>query len=135
MTTAVTSPLSGFLEAILARDFPRARDFLHPEIDFRAMTPKRIWEAESPVAVEETIRAWFEHPDRQVERVEPVEPVTVEDILRVGWRVYGQSVDGPFVFEQQAYVREHEGRIAWLRIMCSGPRPASTPPQPSGSNV
>jgi hypothetical protein len=114
---------SGFLEAILARDFPRVRGLLSPEIDFRAMTPSRFWEAGDPPGVEKVLRAWFEHPDRTVERVEPIEPSSVEDTLRVGWRVHGHGADGPFVYEQQAYLREDDEQIAWLRIMCSGPRP------------
>jgi hypothetical protein len=88
------------------------------------MTPNRLWEAGNPAGVEEVLRAWFEHPDREVERVDPIDPAYVEDTRRVGWRVYGRGADGPFVYEQQAYVREDEGQIVWLRVMCSGPRPA-----------
>lgn len=112
------------VDAILARDFSRARGLLDPAIDFRAMTPKRVWEAEDPAGVEEVLRAWFEHPERDVERVEPTEPASVEDTVRVGWRVYGDDANGPFVYEQQAFVRERDGRVVWLRVMCSGPRPA-----------
>ena len=46
----------------------------------------------------------------------------VEDTLRIGWRVRGTEADGPFVYEQQAYVRERDGRIAWMRLFCSGYR-------------
>jgi hypothetical protein len=124
MATAPTTVTSGFVDAILARDFPRARGLLHPDIDFRAMTPNRVWEADGPAAVEEVLRAWFEHPERNVERVDPTEPASVADTLRVGWRVHGSGADGPFIYEQQAYVREDAGRVVWLRVMCSGPRPA-----------
>jgi hypothetical protein len=123
MTAVSVSASDGFVDAIVARDFPRARGLLHPDVDFRAMTPTRVWEASGPVGVEEVLRAWFEHPEREVERVDPIEPASVEDTRRVGWRVYGHGVDGPFVYEQQAYVREDAGRIVWLRVMCSGPRP------------
>jgi hypothetical protein len=122
--TAVPASVTGELvDAILARDFARVRGLLHPAIDFRAMTPKRVWEADDPTGVEEVLRAWFEHPERDVERVDPTEPASVEDTLRVGWRVYGSGADGPFVYEQQAYVREDDEQVVWLRIMCSGPRP------------
>jgi len=30
--------------------------------------------------------------------------------------------------EQQAYVREDDGQVVWLRVMCSGPRPAVSVP-------
>jgi ketosteroid isomerase-like protein len=123
MTTLPASVTNSFVEAILARDFARACDLLHPDIDFRAMTPNRVWEADDPAGVQNVLRAWFEHPERDVERVDPTEPASVEDTLRVGWRVYGSGAGGPFVYEQQAYVREHDDRVVWLRVMCSGPRP------------
>jgi hypothetical protein len=126
MTTVPASATGGFVDAILARDFPRARSLLHTDIDFRAMTPNRVWEAGEPAGVEEVLRAWFEHPDREVERVDPIEPTAVEDTMRVGWRVYGRRADGPFVYEQQAYVREDDGQVVWLRVMCSGPRPCGS---------
>ena len=104
-------------------DFSRIQSLVDEDIDFRAMTPSRVWEAEDPAEVREVLRGWFEHPEREVESVEPVEPSSVADTLRVGWRVHGQGADGAFLYEQQAYVREQNGRIVWLRIMCSGPRP------------
>jgi len=125
MTVVPTSAVEGFVDAILARDFSRAREHLHHDIDFRAMTPNRVWEASDPAGVEEVLRAWFEHPEREVERVDPIEPTSVEDTMRVGWRVYGHGTNGPFVYEQQAYVREGDGQVLWLRVMCSGPRPAA----------
>lgn len=114
-----------FVDAIVARDLARASACLDPGVDFRGMTPKRIWEAENPAGVEDVLRAWFEHPEREVERVEPIEPGALEDTLRVGWRVHGHGADGPFVFEQQAYAREDGERIVWLRVMCTGPRPVA----------
>jgi len=126
MNAVPASATGGFVDAILARDFSRACGLLHPDIDFRAMTPSRVWEASGPAGVEEVLRAWFEHPERAVERVDPIEPASVEDTRRVGWRVYGRGADGPFVYEQQAYVREDDGRVIWLRVMCSGPRPAGS---------
>lgn len=115
-----------FVDAILAKDFFRARGLLHPEIDFRAMTPNRVWEGDDPAGVEDVLRAWFEHPEREVERVEPTERASVEDTMRVGWRVHGSGANGPFVYEQQAYVREDNGQIVWMRVMCSGPRPVGS---------
>jgi hypothetical protein len=126
MIAVPASATGRFVDAILARDFPRARGLLSPDIDFRAMTPNRVWEASGPVGVEEVLHAWFEHPEREVERVDPIESASIQDTMRVGWRVHGRGVDGPFVYEQQAYVREDDGRVVWLRVMCSGPRPAGS---------
>jgi hypothetical protein len=124
MATSSTSATSRFVEAIVARDFALAQSLLHPEIDFRGMTPSRVWEADAPAGVEEVLHAWFEHPDREIAAIDATEPATVEDTMRVGWRVRGNRADGAFSFEQQAYARERDGKIAWLRVMCSGPRPA-----------
>ena len=126
MTTVPASVTGEFVDAILARDFSRARSLLHPAIDFRAMTPNRVWEADSPSGVEEVLRAWFEHPERDVEGIDATEPASVEDTLRVGWRVRGSDADGPFIYEQQAYLREDDGQVVWLRVMCSGPRPTGS---------
>lgn len=128
MNPVPASASAEFVDAIVARDFARARAYLGANIDFRAMTPSRVWEADDPAGVEKVLRAWFEHPDRDVERVAPTEPESIADTLRVGWRVYGQGANGPFVYEQQAYVREERDEVCWLRIMCCGPRPAGSDP-------
>jgi len=125
MSSVPVDVVDEFLDAVLARDFLQIESLMAEDIDFRAMTPSRIWEADGPAEVQEVLRTWFEHPERNVEGVEPVEPSSVADTLKVGWRVHGQGASGPFLYEQQAYVREHNGRIVWLRIMCSGPRPVT----------
>ena len=129
MAIAPPTAVDAFVDAIVTRDIAGARGLLGDEIDFRAMTPNRIWEAGGPDDVEETLRLWFTDPDEEIHAIEPTEPVAIEDTLRVGWRVRGTDEDGPFVFEQQAYVRERDGRIAWLRVFCSGYRrpPADRP--------
>lgn len=123
MSSVPVGVVDEFLDAILARDFSRIQSLVDEDIDFRAMTPSRVWEAEGPAEVRDVLSGWFEHPERAVESVEAVQPSSVADTLRVGWRVRGQGADGPFIYEQQAYVREQNGRIVWLRIMCTGPRP------------
>lgn len=128
MSAAGTSIAVTFVDAIVAREFPRVRGLLDPNIDFRAMTPNRVWEADDPAGVEEVLRAWFEDPERTVERVESADSGSVGDTLRVGWRVHGSRADGPFIYEQQAYVREDGERVVWMRVMCSGPRPVETAP-------
>ncbi len=123
MPAAPATVLHAFVDAVVARDFARARDHVHPEIDFRGMTPNRIWEADGPEGVERALRTWLDHADRQVERIAATENIEIEDTLRAGWRVQGGGTGGPFVFEQQAYARERDGQVGWLRVMCTGPRP------------
>ncbi len=116
-----------FVDALVARDFAALSALLHPDIDFRAMTPNRVWEADGPQGVEDALRAWLADPDEEVERIAATQPMAVEDTVRVGWRVHGREAKGPFVFEQQAYMREQDGQIAWLRVICSGQRPTGSP--------
>jgi hypothetical protein len=42
MATVESGIASAFVDAIVARDVSRAVALLHPEIDFRAMTPNRV---------------------------------------------------------------------------------------------
>jgi hypothetical protein len=120
MIEAKPSVAGAWVDAIVARDISRAVALLHPEIDFRAMTPNRVWEADGPVGVETVLREWFEDPDEQLHAVEATEPVSIETTVRVGWLARISDADGPHVFEQQAYVRERDGQIGWMRVICSG---------------
>jgi len=118
---AVTAPAvaSAFADAIVARDIQAATALLHPEVDFRAMTPNRIWEG-GAAGAEQALRKWLEDPDEEVHAVEATEPVTIEGTQRVGWLVRISDADGLHVFEQQAYMRERDGKVGWMRLMCSG---------------
>jgi len=119
--TIVESGLANALtDAIVARDVSRAVALLHPEINFRAMTPNKIWEASSPAEVEAVFRTWLEDPDEELESIEATQPVALLSTVRTGWLVHISDSRGPHLFEQQAYVRERDGQIAWMRVICSG---------------
>jgi hypothetical protein len=120
MSTVASSVAGAFAEAIAGRDIGRAAALLHPDIDFRAMTPNRVWEAAGTADVEATFREWFEDPDEDIGSIEATPPVSLEGTERVGWLVHISDADGPHIFEQQAYVRERDGRVGWMRVMCSG---------------
>ena len=120
MTTAELGVAGALVDAIVGRDFARAVALLHPEIDFRAMTPNRVWEADGPAGVEAVLREWLDDPNEEVEGIKATEPISIEDTVRVGWLVHISDIDGPHIFEQQAYVRERDAQITWMRVMCSG---------------
>jgi hypothetical protein len=42
----------------------------------------------------------------------------------VGYRLTVKNPDGDFVVEQQAYIGTRDDRIGWMRVVCSGFRPA-----------
>lgn len=113
-----------FARAIAAKDAPALLRLLDPQIDFRAMTPGRMWEADSPAQlVDEVILGkWFEPSDR-IDAIEAIENGEVADRESVRYRFRVTNNDGSFLVEQQAYLGVADDRIAFLRVMCSGYRP------------
>ena len=109
-----------FVDAVAARDRERLADLLHPEVDFRGMTPNRVWEAGDPDGVLEIVLgSWFQASDVFDELV-LVEHDAFADREQLRFRFAGHNADGPFVVEQQAYLAERDGRIGWMRVVCSG---------------
>jgi hypothetical protein len=112
-----------FAAALAAKDFDRLRSLFHPEIDFRGLTPSREWVASDPDdLVTDVLCQWFEDSD-EIEELLALETDAFADRERVGYRFRGVNPDGPFVVEQQAYLAERDGRIGWMRVLCSGFRP------------
>jgi hypothetical protein len=112
-----------FATALAKKDFDRVRGLLHPEIDFRGLTPNRYWEAGDPDAVVvDVLQQWFEASD-EIESLDALQTETVADRERVGYRFSVRNPDGRFIVEQQAYVAAHDGKIGWMRVLCSGFRP------------
>ena len=122
MSTTTTAG-EAFATALAAKDFDRLLALFDPEIDFRGLTPGRFWEAGDPESVVSGIlRQWFEDSD-EIESLEHIETDAVADRERVGYRFVVTNPDGRFVVEQQAYLTERDGRIVWMRALCSGFRP------------
>jgi hypothetical protein len=113
-----------FAQAFAAKDFDAVADLLDPEVDFRGLTPSRTWEAHGPEAVvADVLTSWLEDSD-DVESLDGVERTRFADRQHIAYRLTVTNPDGRFVFEQQAYFTERDGRIAWMRVLCSGFRPA-----------
>ena len=75
-----------FARAFGEKDSARIRELLHPEIDFRGLTPNRFWEASNPDDVVEILFGdWLEDTDH-VDGIEGIEADTVADRERVGYR-------------------------------------------------
>jgi hypothetical protein len=107
-----------FAHAIARHDFGELGDLLHPNIDFRALTPRRSWEPADHDAAVEVLRTWW--GDCQIDAVERVDATAVGDRQHVAYRFAGRGPDGPFAVEQQAYFTDRDGQIDWIRILCSG---------------
>jgi hypothetical protein len=113
-----------FAHAFADKDAARIRELLHAEVDFRGLTPRCFWEADDPDAVVDILFAnWLEDDDKVV-GIEGIESDTVADRERVGYRFSVTNPDGRFLVEQQAYLSTRDGRIDWMRVVCSGFRPA-----------
>ena len=117
----VTTELGAELaRAVADKDAARLRALLADDVDFRGLTPRRVWDASGADEVVDVFFGhWFEDTD-VIEEVVQVETDGFADRQRVGYRLRLRS-DG---VEQQAYLApDDDGRIAWLRVVCSGFRP------------
>jgi hypothetical protein len=122
---ATTALGADFARALADKDSTRLRDLLHPEIDFRGLTPKRSWEASGPEELLEVLfDEWFEDKD-EILGLEELETDSMADRERVGYRFSVRNPDGDFLVEQQAYLSARDGQIDWMRVVCSGFRPSN----------
>jgi len=98
MSHSATSLGAAFAEAVTSKNYARVADLLHPDVDFRALTPNRSWQAhDSDTVIEQVLMSWIE-PDEHVEELISVDTDTIVDC-------------------------ERDGRIDWVRLVCSGSRP------------
>lgn len=112
-----------FVAAIASKDAEALRATLAPDVDFKGLTPGRLWEGRSPDEVHDVVLGtWFSEDDRVTAVVEVTED-QVADTRRIGYRFDLELPDGPYVVEQQAYYRTGPEGIEHLRIVCSGFRP------------
>ena len=120
MTTTLGA---AYAQALAAKDAGALRALLHPEVDFRGMTPARFWEATGPGEVLQVLfGSWFEDKD-EIRSLEHVDTDAFADRERVGYRFAIENPEGRFLVEQQAFLTERNGRIGWMRVACSGFRP------------
>jgi len=119
---------SRFVAALAAKDTNRLVALFASDVDFRAMTPRRFWEADSPQqVVHEVLYEWFE-PKDVIERIDYVEAGHAGDRERIDYRFLIRNPDGPFIVEQRAYFDVNEaGRISYMRTICSGYRRTTDP--------
>lgn len=109
--------------ALAAKDFRTIASLLHPQIDFKALTPNRSWEASDPDSViSGVLMQWFEEDD-EIEELLSLHTDAFADRERVGYRFSVSNPEGRFVVEQQVYLSGRDGRIEWMRSVCSGFRP------------
>jgi hypothetical protein len=64
---------------------------------------------------------WFPE-ETALDELVLLETDTVADRRQVRFRFLGRNRDGPMIVEQQAYLADRDGRIGWMRVVCSGQR-------------
>ncbi len=126
MTDEAKAVGEDFARALAAKDFDRAAGLLDPKVDFRALTPNRTWHATSPDdVVRDVFRDWLEDSD-EAEGMIAIETGSFADREHMAYSFRVRNGKGPLIVEQQAYFTTRDGRIDWIRILCSGMRPAES---------
>jgi|SRR3954447_21728671 hypothetical protein len=106
--------------AIADRDRSALRALFTTPVRFRALTPRRFWDAETPVGVEDIVfGTWF--PDSMtVTRAQMLERAPVAHTQTFGYRMWVDTPAGPTVVEQIGYYTEVDGQMSDVRLVCSG---------------
>ncbi len=121
-TSTVPALGSRFAQALATKSSEALRAVLHPDIDFRGLTPNRFWEAHDCDAVLDIVLGVWFGPHDALEEPVLLESDAFADREQIRFRFRGRNLDGPMIVEQQAYLAERDGLIAWMRIVCSGQR-------------
>ncbi|QDP97399.1 hypothetical protein FOE78_17040 [Microlunatus elymi] len=119
---------TAFAQSLAIKDASALRALFADEVDFRAMTPRRHWNATTPNEVIDDIvlGCWFEPQDKIIELV-AVDTDSFADCDRLSYRLLLSNPDGDYLVEQQAYFTVTDGgKINWMRVICSGFRPITT---------
>ncbi len=109
-----------FAQAMACKDFDLVGTLVAEDIDFRGLTPRRSWQATSSAdLISDVLRTWLGESD-VIEEVLEVKTGVFADRQYLAYKFRGHNEDGDFVVEQHAYFTESDGRIDWMRILCSG---------------
>jgi hypothetical protein len=123
MTEALTDLGSSFATALAAKDPAAVRAVMAADLDFRAMTPRRFWEANDH---QELLEVLFDHwldPGDEVLALLWTTTGEVSTRRHVAYRLQLRTPAGEALMEQQMYYETRGGRIHWARLMCSGAVP------------
>ncbi len=115
------TPGEEFAKALAAKDEAAVRAVTTPDLDFRAMTPGRFWEAhDHDELVDVLFGSWLE-PSDEVVALLSTSAGEVSTRSHVAYRLHLRNADGDSLMEQQMYYNVgDDGRITWARVMCSG---------------
>ncbi len=109
--------------AIAEKDGAAIRGLFATPVAFRAITPRRYWEAEDPGGVCDIILGTWFGPEKTVTDIISIDSERVGDVEKVSYRMAVELGEGRSVVEQVAYYSEQDGHITQMRLVCSGFRP------------
>jgi hypothetical protein len=125
-SSSVTSAGEAFAQALGTKDAAALRRILRPDVEFRALTPRKFWEADDAETVinDIVLGKWFE-PSDDIREIVAIETSDVGPRHRVAYRLQVTNPDGDFIVEQQAYfdLDDDGQQISWLRVLCAGYTP------------
>lgn len=109
-----------FAAALAAKDAVEVRALTTPDLDFRAMTPGRFWEAHSHDELVDVLFGNWLEPEDEVVALLSTSTGEVSTRSHVSYRLHLRDAQGDSLMEQQMYYNVTDGRISWARVMCSG---------------
>ena len=120
--TQTTSLGEAFAVALPRKDFDEVARLLHPQVDFRGLTPGRMWEA-SDARVGRRGRAAVVVRALGQARAPGLAPDTdaFADRERVGYRLPRGAIWTGRSSSSSRRTTERDGRIGWMRVVCSDP--------------
>ncbi len=116
-----------FAAALAAQDSAALRAVLADAVDFQGLTPGRHWQSSTnrEIVDDVILGRWF-GSGRDVQELCAIATGRwrAGSMSRTGCAVRESGRD--YLVEQQAYYQTEDGRISWLRILCSGYQPIGT---------
>jgi hypothetical protein len=110
-------------EAVAQRDASTLCSLFATPVVFRAVTPRRFFDADIPMGVVDIVLGiWFD-PSKTVTGLTSVETDVVGDVERISYRIDVEMSSGPAVIEQVAFYSQEGDCITEMRLVCSGFRP------------
>jgi hypothetical protein len=123
-----SAPSAGarFAHALAAQDPAALRACLAEGVDFEALTPGRHWQAgTSATVVDEMVLGMWFPAAAEIKELRSVTEGLVAGRNHVAYLMAVRRDGADYLVEQQAYYDADGGRITWMRVLCSGYRPAA----------
>jgi len=119
--TAQAQAAERFLDAVSRRDFDELERGFAPNLWFRALLPRRILESNVASDAITAFRGWLEGANdfrvlaAEHRKSQGREFVSYRFLLRPDW-----APEQWHIMEQSGYLREKEGRVSRLDVVCTG---------------